>query len=148
MLEIIKNSTLTNNEKEIDVTKNGKNFLAPMVQSPSVQSSIVQASMRPESKRTVVQSPRVQIPRVQSSKVQGSSRPESKCLVVQSSRIQVQESRVQASRPYAQGPAFPACLFKHCHSDLNAIFIGTGFVTMFYNNVENSLSCLFIQLTN
>ena len=113
-----------------------------------LQWSIVQASMRPESKRTVVQSPRVQIPRVQSSKVQGSSRPESKCLVVQSPRIQVQESRVQASRPYAQGPAFPACLFKHCHSDLNAIFIATGFVTMFYNNVENSLSCLFIQLTN
>ena len=148
MLEIIKNSTLTNNEKEIDVTKNGKNFLAPMVQSQSVQSSIVQASMRPESKRTVVQSPRVQIPRVQSSKVQGSSRPESKCLVVQSPRIQVQESRVQMSRPYAQGPAFPACLFKHCHSDFNDIFIATGFVTMLYNNVENSLSCLFIQLTN
>ena len=105
-----------------------------------LQWSRVQAYGRPESK-----SPDSKRPVVQS---QGSSRPESKCPVVQSPRIQVQESRVQASRPYAQGPAFPACLFKHCHSDLNDTFIATGFVTMFYNNVENSLSCLFIQLTN
>ena len=101
---------LTNSKKEIDVTKNGKNFLALQVQSPSVQLSRVQASRSPESKRTVVPSPRVHSPSVQSSKVQ--------------------DSRVQGPRPYAQSPASPVYLFKHCHSSLNAIYIATGFVTM------------------
>ena len=57
---MFKNYRLTNNKKEIDVTKNGKNFLAPSIHSPNVQS------------------PGVQSPSVQSSRVQASSRPESK----------------------------------------------------------------------
>ena len=36
VLEIIKNSTITNNKKGIDITKNGNNFLAPRIQNPSV----------------------------------------------------------------------------------------------------------------
>ena len=95
-------STLTNNKKETDVTKNRKNFLAPRVQSPSVQSSRVQACSRPESR------------------VQASSCPESKSSVIQSPRIL--SSRVQESRPNAQSPVFLICLVKHCHSNLNAIY--------------------------
>ena len=34
---MFKNSILTNNKKKVDVTKNGKGFLAARVQSPSVQ---------------------------------------------------------------------------------------------------------------
>ena len=52
MLEIIKNSTLTNNKRERDVTENGKSFLVPR--------SKVQASSRQESKGIGVQSPSVQ----------------------------------------------------------------------------------------
>ena len=131
MLKIIKDYTLTNNEKEIDVTKNGKNFLAPRVQSSSVQLSRVQAYNRPNS-----MSP-------ESSRVQRFSRPEYKCPVVQIQESEVQEFRVQTSRPYIQSPVFSVCLFKHCHSNLNVVYCNR-----FCNNVKNSLSWLFIQLTN
>ena len=75
MLEIIKNTVLTNNKKEIDITKNGKYFMAPRVQSPNVQSSRVQWSSRPESKCLET---RAQEFRVQASKryVQSSACPE------------------------------------------------------------------------
>ena len=122
MLKIIKNSTLTNNKKEIGVTKNGKTFLAPRVQSPSLQSSRFHASRSPEYKRTIVPSRRVQSPSVQSFRVQGPIHPESKCSEARVYDSKVQESRVQASRPYAQSPAFPVYLFKHYHSNLNAIY--------------------------
>ena len=111
MPKIIKNSTLTNNKKEIEVTKNGKNLLAPRFQSPSVQPSRVHVFRIPESKCPAVQSPSVQL-----SRVQDSSRPESRCTVV------LQESRVQASRPYTQSTVFPVCRFKHWHSNLDAIY--------------------------
>ena len=49
MLEIIKNSILTNNKKEIDATKTGKNFAeSPRDQSPRIQSPSAQ-TIRPES---------------------------------------------------------------------------------------------------
>ena len=119
MPEIINNSTLTNNKIETGVTKNGKNFLTPRVQSPSVQPSRVQAPSCPESKRPIAQSPKVQSPSIQ----------------------------IQASRPHAQSPAFPVYLFKRC-IQFSMLFIATGFVKLFCNRVETSLSCLFIQLTN
>ena len=43
VFEMFKNFTLNNNRKEIDITKNGKNFQAPRVQSRSVQTPSVQA---------------------------------------------------------------------------------------------------------
>ena len=130
VLEIIKNLTLTNNKKEIDVTKNGKNFLAPRVQS-----SRFQAFRSPESKRPVVQSPRVQ-----SSKVHVSCRPESKSPGSKSpeSKRPDHTLRVQLFR-YA---------FLNIVIQTSMLFIAKGFVTMFCKNVETSLSCLFIQLTN
>ena len=124
MLEIIKNSALTIKKGEIDVIKNGKNFMAPRFQNPSVQSSRVQAYSRSESM------------------VQGSSCPVSKAPVVQSLSVQlssVQQSRVQTSRPYAQSPVSPACLFKHCHSNFNAIYSKRfcwNFTFMFIHSVK------------
>ena len=56
---MFKNSTLTNNQKEIDVTKNEKNFLASRIQSLE--------SRRPGPKRSVVQSPSVNASRFQAS---------------------------------------------------------------------------------
>ena len=140
VLEIIKNLTLTNNKKEIDVTKNGKNFLAPRVQGPRVQSSRVQAFRSPEFKRSVVPSPRVQSPSVQSSKVQVSCCPESKSPGSKSpeSKRPDHTLRVQLFR-YA---------FLNIVIQTSMLFIAKGFVTMFCKNVETSLSCLFIQLTN
>ena len=69
---MFKNSTLNNKKKEVDVTKNGKNFLDPSVQSPSVpafgvQASRGQASSHPKSKRPGVQRPNVQTMRPESS---------------------------------------------------------------------------------
>ena len=64
---MLKNSTLTNNKKEVDVTKNEKNFLAPRIQSPE--------SRRPGPKRLVVQSPSVKASRVQASWRLESKRP-------------------------------------------------------------------------
>ena len=72
MLEIIKNSTLTNNKRERDVTKNGKSFLVPW--------SKVQASSREESKGIGVQSPSVQSSRVQESRPYAQSPAISGCL--------------------------------------------------------------------
>ena len=130
MFEIVKNSTLTNNKKEIDVTENGKNFPAPRVQSPSVQSSIIQVSRRPESKP-----PGVQILSVQSSRVQVSYSPESK---------RPNSKNAESKRP---NHTSRVQLFWYAFLNLNAIYC-TGFVVMFCNNVEISLSCLLMQLDN
>ena len=54
--EMFKNFTLNNNRKEIDVTKNGKNFQAPRVQSRSVQTPSVQA-FRVQVSTSCIQSP-------------------------------------------------------------------------------------------
>ena len=100
-----------------------------------LQGSRVQASSRPESKRPVVQSPRVQ-----SSRVQASSRPESK-----SPEPKCPESKRPDHTPRVQ-------LFRYTFLNVviqtSMLFIATGFVKMFCNNVEISLSCLIIQLTN
>ena len=55
-----------NNNKDIDVAKNGKNFLTLRSQSPGVQSASIQLS-------------KVQASRVQASNAQASRHPESKC---------------------------------------------------------------------
>ena len=105
------------------------------VQSPSVQQSRVQASSCPESKSPVVQSPRVQWSRVQVPSRPESKSPEPKC----------SESKRPDHTPRVQ-------LFRYAFLNVviqsSVLFIATGFVTMFCNNVETSLSCLFIQLTN
>ena len=80
-----KNSTLNNKKKEIDVLKNGKQFLDPSAQSISVQSPRVQASSRLKSKAPVVLSPSIQNPRVK-------------------------PSRVQTSRACVRSPAFRVCI--------------------------------------
>ena len=123
MFEIVKNSTLTNNKKEIDVTENGKNFLAPRVQSPSVQSSIIQVSRRPESKP-----PGVQIPSVQASRVQDSKRPVVKSPRVQSYRVQVSNSP-ESKRPNSKNAESKrpnhtsrVQLFRYAFLNLNAIY--------------------------
>ena len=100
-----------------------------------LQRSRVQASTRPESKRPVVQSPRVQ-----SSRVQVSILPESKSLEPKCS-----ESKRPDHTPRVQ-------LFRYAFLNIviqtSMLFIPTGFVIMFCNNVETSLSCFFIHLTN
>ena len=100
-----------------------------------LQGSRVQASSRPESKRPVVQSPKVQ-----SSRVQVSFRPESK-----SPEPKCPESKRPDHTPSVQ-------IFRYAFLNVviqtSVLFIATGFVTMFCNNVGASLSCLFIQLTN
>ena len=107
-----------------------------------LQGSRIQASIHPESKRLGVQSPSVQSFWVQESMVQESSCPVSKTPVVQSLSVQlssVQESRVQTSRPYTQSPVSPACLFKHCHSNFNAIYSNRfcwNFTFMFIHSVK------------
>ena len=88
-----------------------------------LQGSRVQAFSRPGSKRTVVQSPEskrlvVQSPRVQSSRVQESCRPESKS--------PDQTLRVQ----------FFWYALLNIVIQTSTLFIVSGFVTMFYNNVE------------
>ena len=99
------------------------------------QGSRVQASSRPEAKRPVVQSPRFQ-----SSRVQGSSHPESKSL-----EPKCTESKGPDYMPRGQIFWY---VFLNVVIQTSMLFIATGFVTMFRNNVETSLSCLFIQLTN
>ena len=93
-----------------------------------LQVSRVQASSRPESKRAVVQSPKVQ-----SSRVQVSSRPESK-----SPEPKCPESKRPDHTPRVQ-------LFRYTFLNItiptSMLFIPTGFVTMFCNNVETSLLC-------
>ena len=100
----------------------------PGVQSPSLQVSRFQVYSRPESKS----------PSVQSFRVQGFSRPESKCPVVR--RPRAQSPSIQTIRPE---PSFSGMPFQ-----ISVLFIATGFVTMFCKNVETSVSCLLIQLTN
>ena len=56
VFEMFKNFTLNNNRKEIDITKNGKNFQAPRVQSRSVQTPSVQA-FRVQVSTSCIQSP-------------------------------------------------------------------------------------------
>ena len=56
VFEMFKNFTLNNNRKEIDATKNGKNFQAPRVQSRSVQTPSVQA-FRVQVSTSCIQSP-------------------------------------------------------------------------------------------
>ena len=67
----------------------------------------------------------------------------------------VQSYSVQASRsPESKRPDHTprAQLFRYAFLNIviqtSVLFIATGFITMFCNNVETSLSCLFIQLTN
>ena len=95
---MFKNSTLNDNKKEIGVTKNGQNFLAPRVHSP------------------VVQSPDVQSPSVQSSRVKASGHPVFKLPGVQSPRVQAFR-RPDAKRPdhasRVQSPTFLVCQFIH-----------------------------------
>ena len=129
------NSTLTNNKKETDVFKNGKNLLAPRVQNLSIQPSRVQVSRSPESKRPANQSPSVQLSRVQESSRPESKSPEPKC---PESKRPDHTSRVQLFR-YA---------FLNIVIQTSMLFIPIGFVIMFFNNVETSLSCFFIHLTN
>ena len=100
---------------------------------------------------------------LQGPRVQGSNHPGSKRLGVQSSSVQssrVQESRVQASsRPESKSPeskrpdhTLRVQLFRYAFLNIviqtSMLFIAKGFVKMFCKNVETSLSCLFIQLTN
>ena len=72
---------------------------------------------------------------------QASSRPESKRPALQRSP----EFKHPEHTPRVQ-------LFRYAFLNIviqsSVLFIATGFVTMFCNNVETSLSCLFIQLTN
>ena len=105
-----------------------------------LQGSRVQGSNHPGSKRLGVQSSSVQSSRVQESRVQASSRPESKSPGSKSpeSKRPDHTLRVQLFR-YA---------FLNIVIQTSMLFIAKGFVTMFCKNVETSLSCLFIQLTN
>ena len=104
-----------------------------MVRASWLQGPRVQAPSRPQSKFPGVQSPSLQV-----SRFQVYSRPESKCTVVR--------------RPRAQGPSIqtirPKPSFSGMPFQISVLFIATGFVTMFCKNVETSVSCLLIQLTN
>ena len=130
---MFKNSTLKANI-DIDVAKNGKNFLPPRVQNLGIQSSIVQ---NPSVRSPSAQASRVQVPRRPASKRPTSRHSESKhpgtkslgiqSPIVQASRVQgrvpglqsphIQESRVQASRHSEskcsgiQSPSAGHCLY-------------------------------------
>ena len=102
-------------------------------QSLSLQVSRFQPYMPPESKTTSVQSLRIQ----------GSSCTEFKCPIVQNPRDQsprMQSPSIQTIRPESSFSGMPF--------QISVLFIATGFVAMFCNNIETSLSKLLIQSTN
>ena len=109
-----------------------------------LQGSRAQAFSRPESTCLGFQSPSVQ-----PSRVQASSCPESKIPVVQSPGVQLSSKSPESKHPdHTPRVQFFRYAVLNIGIQISMLFIATGFVKMFCNNFETSLSCLFIQLTN
>ena len=130
-------------------------MLLKMERRSWLQGSRVQVSSRPDSMRLGVQNTSVQSSRVEESRVQASSRSESKGPFIQSPSVQKPESMIpKCKSPESKRPDHTPRVQLFRYTFLNVViqtsmlFIATGFVKMFCNNVEISLSCLFIQLTN
>ena len=112
------------------------------------QGSRAQVSSRPDSMRLGVQSPSVQSSRVEESRIQASSCSESKGPFIQSPSVQKPESMIpKCKSPESKRPDHTprVQLFRYTFLNItiptSMLFIPTGFVTMFCNNVETSLLC-------